>query len=96
MAYHAVEDFGREVVSVVDREDVVKFGELAFDLFEFWLVGQVKEDAACFGAGQRNHDDGFEVEGAAGEKSGDVRHRAGMVAHDEFEEGRFRRSQLVT
>ena len=72
---------------MVDREDVVEFGELAFDLFEFWFVGHVQEDAAGFGAGQWHDDDGFEVEGAASEEAGYVRHRAGVVAHDEFEDG---------
>ena len=68
-----------------DRENVMQFRELSLDLIETRFVGDEQPDAAGLAIGERRARNGFEIEGAAGEQTGDVRHRAGMVAHAELE-----------
>ena len=87
LAYKLSENFRREVGPVADGNHVVKLFELSLDLLQFWFIGHVEEDSARLAARQRHDNDGIEIEGAAGKQSGDVRHRAGMVAHHEFEDG---------
>ena len=71
-------------------EDVVEFEELLLDLIETRPVGDEEQHAALRTVADRHADDGLEIEGAAGEQPGDVRHRARMVTHPQLEDGRRR------
>jgi hypothetical protein len=71
-ARNLLENIRREIGAVADRDYVVEFDELSLDLFQFWLVGHVQQDAAGLAAGQWHNEDGFEVEGAPREQPGDV------------------------
>ena len=82
----AGEYFRREIGPMADRDHIVKFCELTFDLLKFWFVRHVQEDTTGCPVRKRHDDDGFEVEGAPGEEPGDVRHGAGMVAHAQLED----------
>lgn len=80
------EDVCREVGTRTERTHVVEFFELAFDLVEARGVGDKEEHAAFRAVADGRAEDRVEVEGAAGEESGDVGHDAGMIADVEFED----------
>jgi hypothetical protein len=76
-----LEKRGIQVGPVPLLEDVVEFGELPLDLLEARLVANEQQDATGGAVVERDTSDCVEVEGAAGEKPRDVRHRARVVAH---------------
>ena len=80
------EDGDGEVGAGAERAHVVEFFELAFDLFEARGVGDEEEHAAFGAVANGRAEDRVEIEGAAGEESGDVGHDAGMIADVEFED----------
>jgi hypothetical protein len=76
-----------QIAAVLDGQDVMELGELALDLFEAGIIGHEEQHAAGLSVTYRHAEDGLKIEGAAGEETGDVRHRAGMIADLEFEMG---------
>lgn len=71
---------------MADGEDVVEFAELALDLIGPGLVRDEQQHAAGGTIVERDADDRLQIERAAREQAGDVGHRAGMIAHAEFED----------
>jgi hypothetical protein len=56
-------------------------------LLEAGIVSHEKQHATRLTVSDGNAEDGLQIEGAPGKKTGDVRHRAGMIADLEFEMG---------
>lgn len=76
----------REVGTLTEFQNVVQLSELTLDLIEPGIVRHKKEHGARGGIGHGNAKDGFEIEGPAGEESGDMGHDAGVIADTEFED----------
>ncbi len=88
---HPLEVFRTEVGAAAEGEDVGQACELFLDVAEAVGVGDEEEHAAFDAAGERDAENGFEVEAAVGEERGDARHGAGVILDAEFEDGRRRR-----
>ena len=91
----AAKNCRREIGPMKDRDHIVKFCELTFDLLEFWFVSHVQENSARRFVRKRDHDDGFKIEGPTRKQSSDVGHRSWMVAHHEFQDDRGRVDAFV-
>jgi hypothetical protein len=75
----------RQVRTETDGEDIVESRKLAFDLSKSRRVGDEKEQATFGVVADRRATDRIQVEGTAGEETGDVRHGSGMVADAQVE-----------
>ena len=92
---HPLEVFRAEVSAAAEGEDVGEAGEFAFDMGKAVRVAHEEEHAAFDAAGERDAEDGLEVETAIGEERGDARHGAGVVLDAEFEHRGGRRRGRV-
>jgi hypothetical protein len=71
----------RQVIALMDGEDIVEFRKLVFDLFKARRFVDEKEQATFQSGADRRATDRLQVKGTAAEEAGNVRHGSGMVAY---------------
>ena len=92
---HPLEIFRTEIGAAAEGEDVGEACEFAFDVSEAVRVADEEQHAALDAAGERDAQDGLEIETPIGEERGDARHGAGVILDAEFEHGGGRRRGCV-